>query len=128
MTRPARIALIVVAAVILLAAGPLFLPPFYSLTISDPDDIMRLAIFALTALIVSNLAAYARRQAITASQRAELAEDLYRFGRQLTAAATVREVLEVSLPRLGSILQARVLVVLPPGDLIHLHFEGFHQT
>ena len=29
MTSPARIALIVIAAVILLAAGPLFLPPFY---------------------------------------------------------------------------------------------------
>ncbi len=29
MTRSARIALIVAAAAILLAAGPLFLPPFY---------------------------------------------------------------------------------------------------
>jgi two-component system sensor histidine kinase KdpD len=94
----------------------LFLPPFYSLTISDPDDVTRLVIFALTALIVSNLAAYARRQAVTASRRAEIAEDLYSFGRQLTGAATLHEVLDAALPRLATILQARVQIVLAAGD------------
>jgi two-component system, OmpR family, sensor histidine kinase KdpD len=94
----------------------LFLPPFYSLTISDPDDVTRLVIFALTALIVSNLAAYARRQAVTASRRAEIAEDLYSFGRQLTGAATLHEVLNGALPRLGTILQARIQIVLAAGS------------
>src|SRR5580658_2687048 len=46
-----------------------FLPPLYSLNISEPDDVMRLAVFATAALIVSNLAAYARAQAVTASLR-----------------------------------------------------------
>jgi two-component system sensor histidine kinase KdpD len=74
---------------------------------------MRLVVFAMSALIVSNLAAYARAQAVTASLRAEVAEDLYRFGRQLAGAATLREVLDASLPRLTGLLRAPVLIALP---------------
>jgi two-component system sensor histidine kinase KdpD len=90
-----------------------FLPPLYSLDVSEPDDVLRLGVFATAALIVSNLAAYARAQALTASLRAEVAEDLYRFGRQLAGAATLRVVLESSLPRLTLLLRAPVLIVLP---------------
>jgi len=90
-----------------------FLEPLYSLTIAEPDDVMRLVVFAMSALIVSNLAAYARAQAVTASLRAEVAEDLYRFGRQLAGAATLREVLDASLPRLTALLRAPVLIALP---------------
>ena len=90
----------------------LFLVPYYTLYVAQPDDVVRLAIFALTALIVSNLAGYARRQAVTASRRAEIAEDLYRFGRQLAGAARLHEVLDAALPRLRTILQARVQIVL----------------
>jgi two-component system sensor histidine kinase KdpD len=94
----------------------LFLPPFYSLTIADPDDEMRLAVFALTALIVSNLAAYARRQAVAATLRAEVAEDLYRFGRQLAGTATLRELVSASLPRLTAMLRTPVRIVLMSGE------------
>jgi len=96
-----------------------FLPPFYSLIVSEPDDVLRLVVFGLTALIVSNLAAYARRQAVTASLRAEVAEDLYLFGRHLAGAATLQEVLDSSLPRLTAMLRAPVSIVLPDdGDLV----------
>jgi two-component system, OmpR family, sensor histidine kinase KdpD len=90
-----------------------FLPPFYSLNVSEPDDVLRLIVFGLTAVIVSNLAAYARRQAVTASLRAEVAEDLYSFGRHLAGAATLRQVLDRSLPKLTAMLGAPVLIVLP---------------
>ena len=98
-----------------------FLPPLYSLDISEPDDVLRLAVFATAALIVSNLAAYARAQAVTASLRAEVAEDLYRFGRQLAGAATLREVLDSSLPRLKALLRAPVLIVLPDDGNLAVH-------
>jgi two-component system, OmpR family, sensor histidine kinase KdpD len=96
----------------------IFLPPFYSLNVSEPDDVLRLIVFGLTAVIVSNLAAYARRQAVTASLRAEVAEDLYSFGRHLAGAPTLRQVLDSSLPKLTAMLGAPVLIVLPDdGDL-----------
>jgi two-component system sensor histidine kinase KdpD len=91
----------------------LFLPPIYSLNISEPDDVMRVLVFALAAAIVSNLAAYARDRAVAARLRAEVAEDLYRFGRQLAGAATLPEVLAAALPRLTAMLRAPVLIILP---------------
>lgn len=104
-----------------------FLPPLYSLTVSEPDDIVRLVVFASAALIVSNLAAYARGQAVSASQRAEVAEDLYRFGRQLAGAATLREVLDSSLPRLTAMLRAPVLVILPDDGNLAIYPAGQSQ-
>ena len=104
-----------------------FLPPLYSLNISEPDDVMRLGVFALAAVIVSNLAAYARRQAVTASLRAEVAEDLYRFGRQLAGAASLREVLDSALPRLTAMLRAPVLIVLPDDGSLAIYPAGQRQ-
>jgi two-component system, OmpR family, sensor histidine kinase KdpD len=104
-----------------------FLPPFYSLNVSEPDDVLRLVVFGLTAVIVSNLAAYGRRQAVTARLRAEVAEDLYLFGRHLAGAATLREVLDSSLPRLTAILRAPVLIVLPDDGDLAIYPSGQHQ-
>jgi len=104
-----------------------FLPPIYSLTVTEPDDIVRLVVFASAAVIVSNLAAYARSQAVSASQRAEVAEDLYRFGRQLAGAATLREVLDSSLPRLTAMLRTPVLIILPDDGNLAIYPAGQSQ-
>ena len=104
-----------------------FLPPLYSLNIAEPDDVLRLVIFALAALIVSNLAAYARGQAVTASQRAAVAEDLYRFSRQLTGAATLAEVMDSSLPRLTAMLRAPLLIAVRDGDNVTVYPEDQPQ-
>jgi two-component system sensor histidine kinase KdpD len=104
-----------------------FLPPIYSLTVTEPDDVVRLVVFASAALIVSNLAAYARGQAVSANLRAEVAEDLYRFGRQLTGAATLREVLDSSLPRLTAMLRAPVLIILPDDGNLAIYPAGQSQ-
>jgi two-component system sensor histidine kinase KdpD len=104
-----------------LAFDFLFLPPLYSFAVSEPDDVMRLAVFALAALIVSNLAAYARHQAVAASERASIAEDLYALSRELTGAVTIKDVLTSSLPRLQSMLRAPVLIALPANDGYDLH-------
>jgi two-component system sensor histidine kinase KdpD len=101
----------------------LFLPPLYSLSVAEPDDVARLVIFGLTALIVSNLAAYARSQAVSASRRAAVAEDLYRFGRELAGAATLLEVMDVSLPRLRAMLGAPVLIGVRDGDVVRTYPE-----
>jgi two-component system, OmpR family, sensor histidine kinase KdpD len=104
-----------------LAFDFLFLPPLYSFAVSEPDDVMRLAVFALAALIVSNLAAYARHEAVAASERASIAEDLYALSRELTGAVTIKDVLTSSLPRLQSMLRAPVLIALPGIDGYVLH-------
>src|SRR5262249_49656099 len=47
----------------------LFLPPLYSFTISDSQNWVALGVYLGTAIVVSQLAASARRRAVTAEQR-----------------------------------------------------------
>src|SRR6202030_3261111 len=53
-----------------LAYNFFFLPPLYTFTIADPENIVTLMVFALVAVIAGNLAARVRTQAIVARERA----------------------------------------------------------
>ena len=50
----------------ILAYNFFFLPPLYTFTIADPENVVALFFFAIVALIASNLAARVRSQAVTA--------------------------------------------------------------
>ena len=65
-----------------LAYNFFFLPPLYSFTIADPENVVALFFFGLIAVIASNLTARMRNQALTARQRARTTEDLYLFSPQ----------------------------------------------
>ena len=64
-----------------------FLPPLYTFTIADPENVVALFFFLIVALIASNLTARVRNQAVTARQRAKTTEDLYLFSRKLAASS-----------------------------------------
>jgi len=68
-----------------LAYNFFFLPPLYTFTIADPENVVALFFFAVVALIASNLTARVRAQAVTARQRAKTTEDLYLFSRKLAS-------------------------------------------
>ena len=53
-----------------------FLPPIYTFTIADPHNIAAFALFTLVAVLVSNVAARARMQAVTAQARVRTVESL----------------------------------------------------
>ncbi len=54
-----------------LAYNFFFLPPLYSFTIADPENVVALFFFALVAVIASNLTARMRNEALNARQRAQ---------------------------------------------------------
>ena len=56
--------------VAMLAYNFFFLPPLYTFTIADPENVVALFFFAVVAVIASNLAARVRGQAVTARLRA----------------------------------------------------------
>jgi two-component system sensor histidine kinase KdpD len=60
-----------------------FLPPYGTFTIADPQNWIALFAFLLTAVVASNLAERARRQAALAQQRREEVERLYALSQQL---------------------------------------------
>jgi len=96
-----------------LAYNFFFLPPLYTFTIADPENVVFLFFFAIVALIVSNLAARLRTQAIAARQRARTTEDLYLFSRKLAGAAALDDILWATVHQIALMLKVRVVTLLP---------------
>jgi two-component system sensor histidine kinase KdpD len=99
-----------------LAYNFFFLPPLYSFTISDPENIVTLLVFILVAAIASNLTARVRSQAIVARQRAATTEDLYRFSRKLAGIASLDDLLWATAYQVAHMLRLHVVLLLPPSD------------
>ncbi len=70
-----------------------FLPPVGTFTIADPQNWIALAAFLVTAIIASQLAERARRQAAEANRRRREVERLYSFSQKLLIADNVVELL-----------------------------------
>ena len=97
-----------------------FLPPLYTLTIADPTNVAALFFFTLVAVLVSNLAARTRAQAKVSQARARITEALYSFSRKLAACVSVDDVLWASAYQIASMLQVRVVMLLPEDGTIAL--------
>jgi two-component system sensor histidine kinase KdpD len=97
-----------------------FLPPLYTLTITDPTNVAALFFFTLVAVVVSNLAARTRAQAKVSQARARITEALYSFSRKLAACVSVDDVLWASAYQIASMLQVRVVMLLPEDGVIAL--------
>ncbi|EPE96032.1 sensor histidine kinase [Rhizobium grahamii] len=95
-----------------------FLPPRYTLTISDPESVLALFFFLGVAVIASNLTATVQRQAAAARQRARTTEDLYLFSKKLAGTGTLDDVLWATAFQLASMLKVRVVLLLPEGGTI----------
>ncbi len=75
-----------------------FLPPMGTFTIADPQNWVALFAFLVTAVVASNLAERARREAEGAKQRRREVERLYGLSQRLLASENVLELLN-SLPQ-----------------------------
>jgi two-component system sensor histidine kinase KdpD len=96
-----------------LAYNFFFLPPLYTFTIADPENVVALFFFAVVAFIASNLTARLRAQAITAQRRARITEELYLFSRKLAGAAALDDVLWAIVYQIALLLKMRVVLLLP---------------
>ncbi|WP_448207578.1 DUF4118 domain-containing protein [Azospirillum sp. sgz302134] len=100
----------------ILAFNYFFLPPLYTFTIADPQNIVALFFFAVVAMIASNLTARMRAQAVAARQRAKTTEDLYLFSRKLAGVVTMDDLLWATAHQIAAMLKVRVVMLLPAGD------------
>jgi two-component system sensor histidine kinase KdpD len=92
-----------------------FIPPFYSLSVSSTDDLINLALFVVTAVIVSSLAARVRRYAVAADQRALTAEKLAKFNRRVSEGVTLQKVLDSAAAEMSALLRRPVALLFPEG-------------
>jgi two-component system, OmpR family, sensor histidine kinase KdpD len=93
-----------------------FLPPIYTFTIADPENVVALFFFALVAVIVSNLTAATRAQIVSARARAKTTAELYAFSRKLAAIGTLDDLLWATVYQVSSMLRLSTVLLLPDED------------
>ena len=96
-----------------LAYNFFFLPPYYTFTIADPENIVTLVVFAVVAVVASNLTSRMRAQTVTAQARAKTTEELYQFSRKLAGAVSLDDVLWATVHQVALMLKVRVVMLLP---------------
>ncbi len=96
-----------------LAFNFFFIPPLYTFTIADPENLVALFFFLLVALVVSNLTAAGRAQIVTARARAKTTAELYAFSRKLAGIGTLDDLLWATVYQVASMLKASTVVLLP---------------
>jgi two-component system sensor histidine kinase KdpD len=101
-----------------LAVNFFFLPPLYTFTIGDPENVVALFFFAVVAVIVSNITARMRAQTLSARQRARTTEELYQFSRKLAGSVTLDDLLWATAYQIASMLKVRVVLLLPDGESV----------
>jgi two-component system sensor histidine kinase KdpD len=101
-----------------LAYNFFFLPPLYSFTIADPENVVALFFFGLVAVIASNLTARMRNEALNARQRARTTEDLYLFSRKLAGAISLDDLLWATVYHIALMLKVRVVLLLPHDGML----------
>lgn len=99
-----------------LAYNFFFLPPLYTFTIADPENVVALFFFLIVAVIASNLAVRVRSEAVSARRRAKVTEDLYLFSRKLAVAVSLDDLLWATSYQIASMLKVRVVLMLPAGE------------
>ncbi|HKD26445.1 MAG TPA: sensor histidine kinase KdpD [Xanthobacteraceae bacterium] len=95
-----------------------FLPPIYTFTITDPENVVAFIFFIVMAVLVSNAAARVRDHAVVAVSRARTTESLYAFSRKLAGAGTLDDVLWATAYQAALMLKVRVVLLLPENDAI----------
>lgn len=103
-----------------LAYNFLFIPPLYTFSVANPDDVVALVIFAIVAVIASNLAAIVRTQVIAERERAAQTESLYLFSRKLTGVIALDDLLWATAYHIAEMLKVRVVILLPEAGWLTL--------
>lgn len=90
-----------------------FTEPYYTFSVADPRNVVAILFFTIVAIIVSNVAARARRLALAAMSRARTTESLYVFSRKLSGVGTLDDVLWATAYQIALMLKVRVVLLLP---------------
>jgi two-component system sensor histidine kinase KdpD len=106
-----------------------FVPPRFSFSISDTQYLLTFAVMFTVALVISQLTASLRYQAVVANYREKRSRALYDLGKQLASALTSSHIVEISMHHLSGIFQSRIAIVLPDSqDKLHDHAEVVHVS
>jgi two-component system sensor histidine kinase KdpD len=97
----------------MLAYNFFFLPPLYTFTVADPENVLALFFFLIVAIIVSNLTARTRTQVVTARLRAKTTAELYAFSRKVAGIGDLDDLLWATAYQISSMLKVRTVLLMP---------------
>jgi two-component system sensor histidine kinase KdpD len=95
-----------------------FVDPIFTLTVTKPHDIVLMCVFLIVSVLVSQLTARARDEAEAARSREARTAALYAFSRQIAGAVGLDDLLPVVIEKIGELLHADVVILLPEGERI----------
>src|SRR5262249_43608739 len=95
-----------------------FLPPIYTFTITDPNNVAAFVLFLIVAVLGSQVAARGRTQTVAAHERVRTVESLYAFSRKLAGVGTLDDVLWATAYQAALMLKVRVVLLLPEDGTI----------
>ena len=104
---------IVTSVISFLCFNFFFTEPRWTFAISDTKNILTIVFFLIAAVIVSNMASRLRSQNQATRESARRTFNLYDFGRKVTAAATVDDVLWAVVHHVAATTHGRSLMLLP---------------
>ncbi len=103
-----------------LALNLLFTEPRLTFAISDSQNVLAVVFFLIVAVVVSNLAARLRERIRTTRESARRTANLYDFGRKVSAAATLDDVLWAVVHHVADTIHGKSLVMMPEGERLSL--------
>lgn len=90
-----------------------FIPPRFTMAVSDTEYLLTFAGLMLVGLVISHLTALVREQAETATKREEQTAALYELGRDLTATSGINPIAEIVINQIGQTFSRDVAIFLP---------------
>jgi len=106
-----------------------FVPPRLSFSVADTQYLLTFAGILLTALVISHLTATLRRQARIATLRERRTSAMYAMTRELGAALSTAQIIEIGTRHVGDIFHAKVAILLPDSaDALRQKVEQIDPT
>lgn len=90
-----------------------FVPPRMSFSVSDTQYLLTFFGMLLTSLVISHLTSTLTRQASIAQHRERRTGAIYAMARELGAALTTEQIVEIGSRHVGEVFRARVAFLLP---------------
>jgi K+-sensing histidine kinase KdpD len=110
-TRWGTLAGVVASIAGFLASDYFFYPPYYSLAIENPQEVVHLLLFLFVALVTSNLASQLKLEADALRESKKELGELYKFSRRLAACFTVPDLVLAIQGYLTNTLERSVFLI-----------------
>jgi two-component system sensor histidine kinase KdpD len=89
-----------------------FIPPPFTLHITEPQDVLMLLMYFVMALILGTLTARIRSQQVSLQRREQQAMALYSLAREVVSATNIDEILVTAVKQLSQVFSAKIAILL----------------